>query len=60
MLRYIAEVKEALQVMRYEFGFGVSHVYHEHEHVLLTHMATLRAPHSHRVSIVMGETEFEC
>ena len=38
MLRCIAEVKEDIQVMRYEFELGVSCVCHAH--VLFTHVAT--------------------
>jgi hypothetical protein len=37
MLRYIAEVKEDIHVMRYEFELGVSCVCHA---VLFTHEAT--------------------
>ena len=37
MLRFIAEVKEAVQVMGYELELGVSRVCHAH--VLLTHVA---------------------
>jgi hypothetical protein len=37
MLRFIAGVKEALQVIGYELELGVSRVCHAH--VLLTHVA---------------------
>jgi hypothetical protein len=63
MLKFIAGVKGAIQVMGYELELGVSRVCHAH--VLLTHVAptwaTTRAtprPHSHLVSMVTGETEF--
>ena len=65
MPRCIAEVKEELQVMRYDFELGVSCVCHAH--VLFTHVATHvgptwahhvappTRPHAHLVSIVAGE-----
>jgi hypothetical protein len=68
MLRCITEVKEDIQVMRYEFEIGVSCVCH----VLFTHVATHvghhvgpprgppTRPHAHHVFIVTGETEFKC
>jgi hypothetical protein len=66
MLRCIAEVKEDVQVMRYEFELEVSCVCHAH--VLFTHVAIHvgpprgppTRPHAHLVSIVTGETEFKC
>jgi hypothetical protein len=66
MLRCIAEVKEDVQVMRYEFELEVSCVCDAH--VLFTHVATTWAhhvgpptrPHAHLVFIVTGETEFKC
>jgi hypothetical protein len=70
MLRCIAEVKEDIQVMRCEFELGGSYVCHAH--VLFTHVATHvgpsrgtatwdpTRPHAHLVSIVTGETEFNC
>jgi hypothetical protein len=64
MLRFIAEVKEALQVMGYELELGVSrpraphprgtHVGHHAGH----HAGHPARPHSHLVSMVAGETEF--
>jgi hypothetical protein len=42
MLRCIAEVKEDIQVMRYEFELGVSCVCHTH--VLSTHVVTHVGP----------------
>jgi hypothetical protein len=59
MLRCIAEVKENIQVMSYEFELGVSCVCHAH---VATHVGPPvgpprgpTRPHAHLVSIVTGE-----
>ncbi len=63
MLRFIAEVKEAVQVMGYELELGVSRVPRPRApHPRGTHVGHHAGhparPHSHLVSMVTGETEF--